>query len=960
MVRESQDNPVDGQTDTDGQAAFMTEGDQSLKGTVGPAGKHPPWTDLKTKAGKDRRRLPLACIICRRKKIRCSGEKPACSHCLKSRIPCLYKVTARRAAPRTDYVAIMDKRLKRMEDRIIRMVDSDEAKDPPRFERASLEPRALAQDLQVKGTKRTADESFTDVIDICARPRGTEGHQQLVKIDQSSRGDACPLREGEESLPAKDIALHLANVFFDCLYGQTFHVLHKPTFMRDLQAGTAPPVLILAICAVSARFSTHPQISSEPAFLRGDEWAAAARTIARAHYDEPSITLTTVMLLLGLHEFGACQGGRCWASAGVAIRMAYALHLNKDFGHHALRRNATEELSVTDKELRRRVMWACYFMDRFNSSGTEMPAWIDEDAVSTRLPIKEDLFLMEVDRPTETLDAQVVGTSTSDTGQSPDLSENMGVAAYMVRAVALWGRVVKYLNLGGKEKDPYPIWSPRSGFVMLQRQLERFTESLPHSLQYSTQNLQAHATEGLACQLFFLHVVIHQNRLYMSRFGIPSVSNSLLLKDAPQHFRSHLLQTALDSAGKISSVIGDSLSYFLVVPFVGYCAYVSSTIHIFGIFCNSREIASASKNNLTYNLRYINRMKRYWGLLQHLWQDLQEMYAQYKNAAVRGDQGLFDGSRLLPYGSWFNRAPPEASTPGPDAALRDATRGEAHGPILSPKLLSRRAGSVTVQPSLLNASGTIQGKDNRPKASMNRRDGPTLAIDSPSSCLDACIPSFSFAPPNIPSAISQRPLSLHNPTHATSPWCGAHGESFQLNAPAIHLPRNQQSHFSSNPHTRQTLTSRLLPGPGGAYPHSYRGQSRFLPCESYNDTGHDSPPTAALTDPIANIVWEPDMTGLQLQQQLYQRLEHPCLQNLQPPESLSMPSSAWFLPFNTSPPEDRPPGDALQGEQGEFGIFDVRNENGNGNGYMAAAPTGSYHFNNSQGPHDGAGIGSGV
>ncbi|KAL8671359.1 MAG: hypothetical protein Q9168_004141 [Polycauliona sp. 1 TL-2023] len=61
-------------------------------------------TDVKYKriprSGKDRKRLPLACIACRRKKIRCSGDKPACKHCLRSRIPCVYKNTMRKAAPK--------------------------------------------------------------------------------------------------------------------------------------------------------------------------------------------------------------------------------------------------------------------------------------------------------------------------------------------------------------------------------------------------------------------------------------------------------------------------------------------------------------------------------------------------------------------------------------------------------------------------------------------------------------------------------------------------------------------------------------------------------------------------------------------------------------------------------------------------------------------------------------------
>jgi hypothetical protein len=98
-----------------------------------------PWSELKTKAGKERKRLPLACIACRRKKIRCSGEKPACKHCFRSRIPCVYKVTTRKAAPRTDYMAMLDKRLKRMEERVIKIIPKDE-RDMAGIGRAVLKP----------------------------------------------------------------------------------------------------------------------------------------------------------------------------------------------------------------------------------------------------------------------------------------------------------------------------------------------------------------------------------------------------------------------------------------------------------------------------------------------------------------------------------------------------------------------------------------------------------------------------------------------------------------------------------------------------------------------------------------------------------------------------------------------------------------------------------------------------
>jgi hypothetical protein len=201
----------------------------------------PAWSELKTKAGKERKRLPLACIACRRKKIRCSGEKPACKHCLRSRIPCVYKVTARKAAPRTDYMAMLDKRLKRMEERIIKVV--------PKAEQEALSSsvtRAVVKPA-IPGTlpggkaavkKRGADEAFGPDLDHWARAPSRsklDGPNKPSTILVQEAEESKLLLEGGDALPSKDIQEHLAEVFFENIYGQAYHILHKPSFMRKLK-----------------------------------------------------------------------------------------------------------------------------------------------------------------------------------------------------------------------------------------------------------------------------------------------------------------------------------------------------------------------------------------------------------------------------------------------------------------------------------------------------------------------------------------------------------------------------------------------------------------------------------------------------------------------------------------------------------------------------------------------------
>jgi hypothetical protein len=202
---------------------------------------NPPWSELKTKAGKERKRLPLACIACRRKKIRCSGEKPACKHCLRSRIPCVYKVTTRKAAPRTDYMAMLDKRLKRMEERIIKIVPKEEQDSTAAsVTRANVKP-AIPGTIPVRnqtGKKRPADEAFGPELENWSKSVSKS------EMDNGSKPTSLMIQEAEESklfsegadaLPSKEIQEHLSEIFFENLYGQTYHVLHKPSFMRKMK-----------------------------------------------------------------------------------------------------------------------------------------------------------------------------------------------------------------------------------------------------------------------------------------------------------------------------------------------------------------------------------------------------------------------------------------------------------------------------------------------------------------------------------------------------------------------------------------------------------------------------------------------------------------------------------------------------------------------------------------------------
>ncbi|RYP50768.1 hypothetical protein DL768_003766 [Monosporascus sp. mg162] len=892
----------------------------------------PAWSELKTKAGKERKRLPLACIACRRKKIRCSGEKPACKHCLRSRIPCVYKVTTRKAAPRTDYMAMLDKRLKKMEDRIIKAIPKSEMDASiANVTRAVVKPSLPGALLTGKqpNKKRNADEAFGADLDQWARataktklePSDKPGSIQVQEAEENKL-----LREGEESLPPKDLQEQLSNTFFECIYGQAYHVLHKPSYMRKLKAGTLPPVLVLSVCAISARFSTHPRFASTPNFLRGEEWAGPARQIVLKRQEWPNITILTCALVLALHDFGTCHGGRSWAFGGIAIRMAIALQLHKDL-ESDVRRHSDSQLSFIDREIRRRTMWACFLMDRFTSSGVDRPIFIKEEWLKIQLPIKEKLFQLDMPGPTEDLQGRVPHPVPDDEGQLSKAEDNMGVAAYMIRALALWGRVINYLNQGGKESDPHPMWDDESEYANLLGQAEGFASNLPDGLKYNAENLHLHHTEKMANQFLFLHIVIQQNILFMGRFAISSPTTGLSPADVPEEFVTKAGAKAFAAANRISELLRDSEPYMVAAPFVGYCAFLSATVHIFGIFSGNATVEMAAKKNLATNVKFLSKMKRYWGMFHFMSENLRQQYRSCADAARQGTPAeSSSASPIFQYGDWFDRyplgvsqsdfvdpaAPAKKKETGDDAVLEQkqelhtveefitqlsppqSTEGREAAPSRAPltkrKSIAKKGGGGAPQPSrseqqqrleplLTDISGPEQIQQQiQQRANYARLGGQSGRLTAPHFRATAGYPALS-------------PISPVHQSHqfAAAAAHGGHGHGQH---------RHHRHAGSSTPYNHSDLLSLSLSNPAaGMLPQLdrqlvFNAYGGLDPATPLGGSGAHEPllDWDALGSPANGAG---DRAG---------GAHHHHDEGL-PGGFVAEPSSAWFMPFNMEPPE---------------------------------------------------------
>lgn len=456
--------------------------------------------------------------------------------------------------------------------------------------------------------------------------------------------------------------------------------------------------------------------------MRGDQWADTARDIVTKRYEWPNITILSCLLLLGLHEFGSCQGHRSWSLGGQAIRMAFALQLHLDLDHDPQKKSGTP-LTFVDREIRRRIMWACYVMDRFNSSGTDRPTFIKDEAIKIPLPVKEQNFIYSMPAHTENLQGDIPNAASLEEGGQIDARENMGVAAYIIKTLSIWGRAIMHINQGGKDADTRLMWEEDSEYAKIVQDAEAMELSLPAALQYSQDNLHTHATEGTVNQFVFLHVAIQANILFLNRLAM-GPDPKFQQQGVPTTFVSKAGKRAFQTASRVSELLKDAEAYPNInAPFLGYCAYLSSTVHIYGSFTDSQTIKNTSEHHLGTNIKFFQAKKRGWAYLNSLLENLRLQYRDTSDAHRNGALADFPSPKILQYGDWIDAFPNGLSESDwiDPTYLKKKEKGEDAVLEQKPELQTVEDFFTTLTPPSRDASGRSNSMSLKRKATVGAK-----------------------------------------------------------------------------------------------------------------------------------------------------------------------------------------------------------------------------------------------
>lgn len=207
--------------------------------------------------------------------------------------------------------------------------------------------------------------------------------------------------------------------------------------------------------------------------------------------------------------------------SGLAVRMAHALKINTEYNADVLcAEEQTAAPSVASRESRRRLMWACYVLDAWAGSGVDQLTLLRENDIKIQLPSNERNFGLRIPSVTETLGVGHVLQFLPPAIVPRRPAANMGIMAYYVRVVALWKRIVRYVN--HLHAGP-PPWQPESHFAALDADLHLWRRELPDFVEYTTETIYARLDSNQLGALVLIHCTYHHNYLELYKIAMPDL-----------------------------------------------------------------------------------------------------------------------------------------------------------------------------------------------------------------------------------------------------------------------------------------------------------------------------------------------------------------------------------------------------------------------------------------------------
>ncbi|KAI1647800.1 fungal-specific transcription factor domain-containing protein [Daldinia loculata] len=571
-------------------------------------GHFPPAAPQNQNNGNVPRPKRLACMICRKRKLRCDGVKPSCSTCTRLGHACAYDEVRRKSGPKRGYVKALEERLKQVETLLNKTqepsftVGVDKGKtpnatfeQPNRNQRTAPTPNFNIPNPQINISRDRDMDQWHFNAESPQPAAGLDefhfgGNLNLGGMDSSFTWEMIGLGL-EEPLPPQETIDELHQIYFDKIH-PSLPMIHKFRYLAamNLAPNQRPPVALryaiwTQACAVADKFADLKDL-----FYQRTRKYIEADYVKGYGEHMISVAHAQTHVLLASYEFKMMYFPRAWMSTGAAVRLCQMIGLHRLDGTGLdVKQCLPPPRDWTEREERRRTFWMAFSQDRYASIGTGWPMTVDERDIMTNLPSSEEAF--EMSRPEQT---QSLADSMCPAGAAK-LSSFGGI----VLMACLFGRNLVHLHRPDADDRDHDL---NGEFWKRHRNMDNILLNtslcLPNHLKLPA---------GLSNpNIVFTNMNIHTSTICLHQAAIFKADRNKL----PPSVSAESKVRCITAANEIASIMRmvSHLDLCAMNPFISFCLYVAA--RVFVQYLKSRPDDSQTADSLRFLLAAMNALKR--------------------------------------------------------------------------------------------------------------------------------------------------------------------------------------------------------------------------------------------------------------------------------------------------------------------------------------------------------------
>ncbi|CAN6601095.1 hypothetical protein TRVA0_001S09846 [Trichomonascus vanleenenianus] len=504
-----------------------------------------------------------ACIQCRKRKHKCSREKP-CQSCAVAGLPCLYPEFKKRGT-KPGYINSLAQRLDQIESIVLGQTMLLAPQLLSNFSGGESSNISDKMDhIRDRLVAKTHETPPSDLREPSITPSTFSGRPCKRRRVSEFGGEALSpaISEYESFLPPPELLTHLCVIYFDQIH-PWIPILHEKKFLPSVHTENCPSIILQAITVATVKFSHLPQQE------KARYYKTCRQAVLLSSMERFSVDTLQATIILAFETIGSGSGPRSWSLVSYASRVVEQLGLAGEEDDMAqdklLNRIGFLSPSKTPDEIetRRRIFWSIFLMDRFCAVTTGWNTSLTSSDVKRRLPLEGTLFRDGVPKKARYF-------NISDPEVDPENEEGLlGGYSYLVEATECLCKTVNFLlheKTSSLTKQEFRNWLKR--FQALDSMLVKWKKYLPEEWQVARVNQWGGMDENLT-----LAHITHNTSVLLLHQVLAYPFPELRLSTSS----SQSIHTCLMAVNEITTITRQLLKHVKKVcaPQMTFCAFVA-------------------------------------------------------------------------------------------------------------------------------------------------------------------------------------------------------------------------------------------------------------------------------------------------------------------------------------------------------------------------------------------------